>query len=631
MSETAHVDLRLNSGDAVERLQRLALSSARMQQSWQGLPANVQLAQQELLRLTRVHTRVGYLRGEERRSVRLHADYVQRHHRAVLEHAVRLREMAASHPYRFRYEMHEAAGTLDEAVAGDRGIAHYARIMGALRDSEGQREVLNHSRDFFRRQGLSDRFDFGQALGYHADRVAFGAHADGTPRSPGEWAKAGVQRVWNGARQISSLFGLFQGFQLLVHSMDAYEKKAETVQGLGARMGGRFDDVSGSLDRLRRRFSYTLAEIRPGLYEMQRLTGKAEGPAVDGGSAADAALLFARATGLDPSNVLSIYGRHLMYGRLDSDLMQRGLTYSGMTARPEPYLGMVGAAQGALGRGYFDVPGDLAVRYTALVGNAFGDAYRGPRGEAFMGRLFGGMGASGSDVLQMLKYHALEGMPEFDLGNGVKAGGSTLRGIRKALGSGNPAVLERFYRTAVEYGGTGELGRDWFEAFLPGVAPHEIDALFEAFGAAGGKVPTARQIRAAAPGLAKRAEDVEQTEHYRQQRIRTEMELGVYEQLGPTLMKTAQDAKQAATHLIEGLTGVTSMATAVRATLDDLMIHPSGGNLTRATVGMQVQQNFGWLGAIFGAGVWGGAELGTKLRNLFGGGSGATPTQGGLP
>jgi hypothetical protein len=51
------------------------------------------------------------------------------------------------------------------------------------------------------------------------------------------------------------------------------------------------------------------------------------------------------------------------------------------------------------------------------------------------------------------------------------------------------------------------------------------------------------------------------------------------------------------------------------------LIHPAGGNLTRAAVGVQVQQNFGWLGTLFGGSVWAGAKIGQYLNKPSAGGT----------
>ena len=624
----ANVNLNLNTGDAATRLQKLALSSANMQQSWGELPANVQLAHREMMRLTQVHTRLGYLRGEERRSVRLHAEYIGRHQEAVRMQAERLRTIVASHPARSAYAFHAGSGTLEEGIANEPGVAHLHRANIMLDRMDRQQQIMGTAGGFFGAHGPSGEFDMGGAVSHYGRRALFGTGANGAPNTPGQWAWQGIknkaQGAWNTAKGVSTMLTMFEGWQMLTRSMDQFEQKSEAVQAMGSRMGGGFEEVTDRLDKMRRAYTYTLAQIRPGAMEMQKLTGEVLGPR------AAAALAFAKGVMPEsPSAVMSIYARMGMYGAPDQDLIERGLGASGMRNRPEGYLGMLSAAQSSLGGGFFDVPADLAARYSVFTANAFGDAYRGPRGEDFMGRMIGGSRNTGNDMLYSLKLAAVQGMPKFDLGAGVSAGGSTLRGMRKAINSGDPEVLSRFFGMAKQMGGGGELSRDWFEAMLPGLQPAEVDALYNAFDKAGGKIPSADAIRKMAPNLDEDRARTETTEWYRQQKLKTDTELDVYEQLGPSLVATAQDAKQAAIHLIEGLTGVTSMAQAASSVLNDLLVNPAGGNLTRGAVGVQVQQNFGWLGTLLGGSVWAGAEIGKYLKGSNT--TGATPTPARAP
>lgn len=613
--QSANVQLRLDTGDAASRLQRLALSSATMQESWSSLPVNVQLAHREMLRLTQVHTRLGYLRGEERRSVRLHADYIRQHQQATHAHAERLRQMTdVSNPNVQRYWAARTAGQHD-LIEQDADLHQIHRAQHALHDVERQNRVMQQSMGFFQGSGLAGGFNAGEAASYYGRRALFGAQSDGTPNTPGQWLGGAVRRgvggAWSTAKQLSGMFALFEGFNMFTKSMEHFEHKAEAVQEIGARIGSDFTGATIAIDAMHKKFRGALSDLKPGMMEMTRLLG-ADAINIHSKGPLSGGLNFALGTGLHKSQALSQYAHLGMYGRLDNDLIERALRASGMRSRPESYLGMLGAAQQGLGMGFFDVPSDAAARYTTMVGNAFGDAYRGPRGEQFMGRLIGGMRTPGDNIVYNLKLQALRGLPEFDLGNGVKAGGTSLWGTEKAIDSAHPMVLERYVRQIKAMHGTGHLAYAEMMRYLPGIERHEAEGLFKAFERSGGRMPTAAEIRRIAPNLDKDRDAVKGTQWYKQQDIQAGMEIDVYERLGEKLVPVANDIKVAAEKFLGGLMDGLSIVDALRRVVDTLVHNPTGGQLTTSVWDLQLAQMGSALG--FGGSVAAVAALGSGQK-----------------
>jgi hypothetical protein len=392
--------------------------------------------------------------------------------------------------------------------------------------------------------------------------------------------------------------------------MQAYEERAETVQRLGTAMGRGFDEVGQDLDRLRDRFRFTRSEMVPALQELAHHLGSTK--------AASDVLYLARVTGMDPAAVAQVAARAHPYGHMDSDLIQRMVNFSGMGSRRQTAISMWGTAQGALGPGFYETPDDAAARYVALTSRAMGEPYQSERGAGFIERLVAGVRAPGSQMMHALKLHAVRGLNV----RGLDMDTNTYRGMRAALESGAPEVLEALYRMSIQQGGKGELGAEFFQQ-ATGLSTIESDRLFRDMRHSGGRMPTGAQIRQA-PDLSdtwKQVTSETMNPSWRAAGIRTGME-EVHESVGQYVVPIAQDFRQAMVDFLTGLTRQGSVLDGLSAALDRL--NGTGGSFSPQTPWlfhtMQALQSDSILGFLARETAQYGAAGLSWWRDLFNGG-----------
>ena len=536
----ANIALRLESGDTQLRLARFAMDSSTVRESWRGLPADVRLAQGEMTRLAQTQIRMGHMRARDREAFLVHQERVTAH-RTSLQHAMgTMRGQADAHPLMGWYSALQSGGSAAQmrSAMQDPSFAGLHANMQQMRGVGSQLAGIDETSGLLGDYGATGRRSRGQAASYWGRRAAFGAQPDGTPltagQSMGQSVAAGFTWTRTRLNQAADLFTLFEGIRMVTKSMHAYEEHAETVQDIGAQLGGAFQGVTVSLKNLREEYALTLDDIKAGLTTYAGLAGTVQG--------ADSAVRFARATGLSPDAMLGAYGRMAMYGKVDPSIVERGMSYSGMAAKPGAYMNWLGATVGTLGHGMADVPSLDAARYVGLVANAMGPGYQNERGQDVTMRLLGGMrGAGGTDPVSAVRMHAVRGlripgMPDVDTG--------TYRGMQAALDAGSPEVMQSLYREAVRLGGRGEMGAAAFQKLAGrGLNVFESDRIFREMGRHG--MPDAKGITAA-PDVSERLEAVRGTDAYRMQALKSEMETSVYEPVGAALKPIALDFQEAA-------------------------------------------------------------------------------------
>lgn len=544
--EQANVTLNLQTQDSHLRLARLALDSATVRESWAALPADVRQAHNELFRLTQEQTRLGHLRSQERQSVELHMGYVNQHRDRVRTQAEELRQTMEAHDRIGDFRRSVNAGTIEKDAKADPALAHLQAMDVEARHYERQSQAIDQTQQVFGRYGLSPEFNMGNAAGYYGKRALFGTNQDGSPRTAREWATKGAAesfgKMRNTARQAAAIFGAFEGISLITNSMRAFEERAEVVQRLGTSMGTNFEDVGRELGTLRDRFRYTRSEMVPALQELAHHMGSTK-------DAADV-LYMARVTGMDPAAVASAAAKAHPYGGMDFDLVQRMTNFAGMGSRRQMAVQMWSAAQGTLGPGYYETPDDAAARYVALTSRAMGEPYQSERGADFVQRLISGVRAPGSQMMHALKLNAVRGLkvPGLDMDT------NSYRGMRAALETGSPEVLEALFRMSTQQGGTGEIGAEFFQQ-ATGLSTIESDRLFRDMQKGGGRMPTGAAIRKA-PDMSdtwKQVTDETMNPAWRSAGIKTGME-SVHEEVGQYVVPIAQDFRQAMMSFLEGLT-----------------------------------------------------------------------------
>jgi hypothetical protein len=521
------INLNMNFGDAHLRVARLALEAERYKEAWRVLPGDMRLAHRELTKFAEVQARVGRLRKEEREVARLHMGKVEEHHENVRRNATALRAQVGSHAQLAQYQQLLQSGGLTKAALRDPGLAELHGQHRALSNLDQQDAAMEQSRKFF-----GDNHATGDKTeGYYwANRAKDGA----------------VQKLRQGqqlARTASNIFMGFQGVQLVNHSMEAYEQRAEMMQTLGSRLGGSFELVGKSLDAMREKFAYTRAQIAPAMEHLIRLLGKND--LISGVSA------FALATGMSPADVAGHMGSMGQYGNVNTDFLERSMNASGFGTRPEAYLNMIGAAQGQLGQGFHTVPEDMAARYVAFISRAFGDQFKGERGQSVMGKLIGGIRGGGDGMSQALKMEAARRLGSIDLGGGIKLDTNTLWGSRGAMESGSPRYLEELAKTTREIFGKGELGKSQF-ANMSGLNVMETEKVWGDLGRNRGRLPTRKELESA-PNLDDQRAVARQGPAYRHRQIAAGMEQDVHEKIGKELIPVAEDFKQAGLNLVRGL------------------------------------------------------------------------------
>ena len=585
MTEEARVRFHLDTGDAEIRTARFAMDSATVREAYRGLPADLRMAHTEMLRLGSQQVRMGHLRYQERQQLAIYQERQAQHTERLARTISGLSRSTAAHPSASRYAelLRQGGGALARAVGSDAGLADLHAQMTDLNAARGQRAAIDGTNQHLDRYGVSSEWSWGRGASYWGRRAMFGAESDGTPLTAGQWATRGAQntvgRVKGAINTATSMFTLFEGIQMLTRSMSAFEQKALTVQEIGSKLGGTvmevgdaFDYVEGVISGrkvsgreawamglrknggkegrtawvggLRKDFGYTLAQIGPGLREMAKYQGNLDG--------SHAALRIGRGTGIGPA-ALGIFGRMGMYGAVDGDLIERLLRSSGMRNRPEAAMGWLASMQAQLGSGYYRVPSDAPARYMQFITDAMGEGFRNQRGADLAQRLIGGMRAPGSGALYASKMHAVSGLGRLDLGGGRVIDTSTYRGMRAALESGDPRVLEALFAEAQRLGGRGDLGREMFQSLLGGSTNiFESDMLFDRLDKAGGKMPTSGRIRQS-PNL---DDDLAAVRHQNNpawniQKTAAAMETDVYERVGAVLRPITVDFQTAALKLAD--------------------------------------------------------------------------------
>lgn len=521
------INLNLNFGDAHLRVARLALEAERYKEAWRVLPGDMRLAHRELTRFAEVQARVGRLRKEEREVARLHMGQVEQHHENVRRNITSLQAKIQSHARETDYQRLLQGGGLTRAALRDPGLAELHGQHRALGNLEQQDAALEQSQKFF-----NDNHATGdKTAGYYwTDRMKAGA----------------VNKFRQGqqlARTASSIFMGFQGVQLINHSMEAYEERAEMMQTLGSRLGGSFDLVGKSLDSMREKFAFTRAQVAPAMEHLNRLLGK--------NNLAEGVHAFALATGMTPADVAGHMGGMGQFGAVNTDFLERSMNASGFGSRPEAYLGMLSAAQSHLGQGFHTVPEDMAARYVGFISRAFGDQFKGERGQSVMGKLISGIRGGGDGMSQALKMEAARRLGSINLGGGIKLDTNTLWGARGAMESGSPRYLEELAKTTREIFGKGELGKSQF-ANMSGLNVWETEKVWGDLGRHRGRLPTRKELEAA-PNLDDQREVAKQGPAFRHRRLASSMEQDVLEPIGKELVPVAEDFKQAGLNLINGL------------------------------------------------------------------------------
>lgn len=614
MTTPINIPLNLQTGDTLLRLQRMALDSQKVRDSWRDLPGDVRLAHREMLRLGEQQVRTGHLRAQERRAFLEYRRHVELHHERVRQQMEHLRTSTTSHPLRGWYDaarQHASPETWRQFMA-DPGFAGLHAEIGEMSSLGRQDAAMSRASATVDGWGVNTNFDAGAATQYWGRRVLFGTDRDGTPRSAGHWALNTASNVgrWGMGQvrgAVGSLFDL-NPIARMHSAMRTYEESSEAVQEFGAKMGTSFDDVRERLHGLRREWKYTHAELVPGLREFARSTGTigetptgavtrrfggAVGPisalgalaALAGvgagglaswrkdGALIDGSLGLARAMGLsDPTPVMQAMAHARRYGQVDVDLYERSATAAGMRSRKEPYLDIFGAAQTALGQGFLAVPEDAAARYAAMTGMAMGEPYQNQRGVDFVQRLVGGVQSRGGSQLDAMKYSALRGLGRIDVGGGMVADTGTYVGMQMALESGAPEVLAALFRESQRLGGKGDMGTLLFQKMLGGkLNTAESKRMFEWLDGRGGKTPTRAELARHQNFDDERGQvqDEANNPSYKMARIKADVE-AAEEEIGGKLLPTAMVIKDAVAALLEALAETGSAIDALSAAADVL-------------------------------------------------------------
>lgn len=584
-------NLRLNDGDARRRTAELARDSARVRDQWSGLPGDLRFANDAMLNLARVQTRLGHMRREDRQAFRIHQEFVHRHRSAAVQHARELTAAVSGSSHYARYQQLAAGGGLNAAMVSDPALQALHAQVGRLQAAQAKVTAADQQSELFKKYGVTGDFSIGGAASYWGRRAMFGTNPgspDGAPRTLGEWGRdqavGAVRSARTAVRRIGGMFAAFSTYKLITEGLGAYEAHAETVQTIGTRLGvtaeslgDRFGYASDRIKGVRRDFSYLLGEMRPGMLDMARLTGGLTRMKASAGAA--------RLMGLDPSSVMGRNARMMMFGALDTtpvrlpyynpaDAMRgfvgpgsetrtinlpaylKTMLSQGYGDRPEVFLDMLGAAQARLGRGNISVHGGDAERYVGLVSQAFGDAYRNDRGSDILGRLMAGTSGVGGGMVMQAKMNAVRSLGPMNLGTAadpMMIDPMTFRGARAAIESGRPELVEAFYREAVRLGGKGQFGEEVFQSLLGGqLNTMESTRLFRQMGKGG--MPTLDALRTGNGGeLSERWAAIQQQEAFNLQRVKAEMEGEVYERVGAALVPVALDFKNAAVTLSSGL------------------------------------------------------------------------------
>jgi hypothetical protein len=224
--------------------------------------------------------------------------------------------------------------------------------------------------------------------------------------------------------------------------------------------------------------------------------------------------------------------------------------FAGMGSRRQMAVQMWSAAQGTLGPGYYETPDDAAARYVALTSRAMGEPYQSERGAEFVQRLISGVRAPGGQMMHALKMNAVRGLkvPGLDMDT------NSYRGMRAALETGGPEVLEALFRMSTQQGGTGEIGAEFFQQ-ATGLSTIESDRLFQDMQKGGGRMPTGAAIRQA-PDMRdtwKQVTNETLNPAWRSAGIKTGME-SVHEEVGQYVVPIAQDFRSAMVDFLGGLT-----------------------------------------------------------------------------
>ena len=605
----ASVALNLVSGTSQQRLRSLALDSANVKASWDALPANLQRAHRELLNLGTQQQRLGYLRHEERQSFRLHAEYVQRHQQSVQTHVAKLKSMIDTSPHLARYESLRASGGLDAAIASDQHIEQLHRAQTQMADLRRQSAVMGDSQKLMNRWGMHGDFDAGDAAGYYGRRALFGSRDGQTPRTLGQWGvdagKGAAQKVGNTVRQVAGIFGAFSIGSFLNTSIKEFDDRTQQVQRVGARLGGAFDDVGKSLDRLRKDTAYTRREVIPAMEAITRVAGNA---GLTPGGLLDQSLTFGRATGLG-AGAASTFARMAMYGATSPELAWGMMYATGMRDRPEAFLGIMGAAQGSLGQGFVSVPAAEAARWAGYATDIGGEAYKNERGASLVQKLIAGSRAMPNPYAQALKFNALAKTGVYDLGGGVKADTSTTWGLEMAAASGHHNVYEREIAAVVNgFGGpNSQTARYAVQSMFPGLSPHEVE-LAARGKKRGVKFRDPYKAQAEAPPMSTEAQAaITPTE-----RLNADME-ATYEAAGKELLPTVHDFKRMLEEFGKGIAGQQGAIDAFKNALHHLARDAEGGALTQSVAAVLAQSM---------ADTWLGKAL--AVGTLFGVGGGVT-------
>jgi hypothetical protein len=168
--------------------------------------------------------------------------------------------------------------------------------------------------------------------------------------------------------------------------------------------------------------------------------------------------------------------------------------------------------------------------------------------------------------MHALKLNAVRGLKIEGLGMDT----NSYRGMRAALETGGPEVLEALYRMSIQQGGRGEIGAEFFQQ-ATGLPTIEADRLFSDMKRSGGRMPTGAAIRKA-PGLDdtwKQVTDETMNPAWRAAGIRTGME-EIHESVGKYVVPIAQDFRQAMVDFLSGLTRHGNVLNGLSAALDRL-------------------------------------------------------------
>lgn len=568
MSTIANVLFRLDSADTGMKLQRFALDAAAIKDAWKLLPADVRLANEQMQRLAQTQIRVGHLQGRDRDAYALHQERVLRFQERLTQQITVARAAADQNPLMGWYSAVQAQGTRAQwkNAMADPAFAALHEQMQGLGALGSQMAALQAGSALVGDTGAG-RGGWGQAARYWGKRAAFGTGPDGTPMGAGDWAKekivGGAHWLRHKANQVASLFAVFEGLRMVQRSMSAFEAQADTVQALGAQLGGNFQGVSSKLKALREDYKLTLSDVRSGMGTFAEATGTLAGT--------DAAVRFARATGLDPNAMLGRFGRMGIFGRVDADAVERAMQFSGMSSRPAAFIDWMSQTVANLGQGMLEVPTVDAASFVGLISRAMGPAFANERGAQLTQRLIGGMrGGGGTDPVSAARMHAVRGIGRMNLGtaeNPEWINTRTYRGMQAALESGKPEVLEALYRESVRLGGAGEMGRSAFQALAGrGLNTFESDRVFKSLAGHRGRMPGLEVL--SGTNLDNQLAAVRGTTAYEHQRIASEMETGVYEPIGEKLKPIALDFQEAGKRLgarLANATDAISMATELLA------------------------------------------------------------------